>query len=155
MLWADSEQPLYGFTHLRQLYEKADPAYTGRCTVPTLWDKKLETIVSNESAEIIRMLYTEFDAFLSPEVRGDRKPLLPAELLPQIDELNAWVYTGINNGVYRAGFATTQKAYEENVQMLFDSLDRVEKVLAEGEGPFLFGEHLTEADIRLFTTIVR
>ena len=92
-------EPLYGFSKLRQLYEKAEPQYVGRCTVPTLWDRKAETIVSNESAEIIRMLYTEFDAFVSEELREENKPLLPTNLREQIDDMNEWVYHRINNGV--------------------------------------------------------
>ncbi|TKA82254.1 hypothetical protein B0A55_01690 [Friedmanniomyces simplex] len=159
LLWGeDAEEatvePLYGFTHLRQLYERADSSYSRRATVPVLWDRKNETIGSNESAEIIRMFYTEFDALLPPEVREERRPLLLAELRTQIDELNEWVYHEIDNGVYKAGFATTQEAYDANVELLFESLDRMERVLAEGQGPLIFGTHLTEADIRLFTTIM-
>jgi putative glutathione S-transferase len=152
--------PLYGFTKLSQLYFKAEPSYNARYTVPVLWDKVHETIVSNESSEIIRMFYSAFDSLLPIEFRESSKPnggLLPPSLLPQIDEMNTWVYATINNGVYKAGLATTQSAYEDSVRALFASLDRIESHLEKysSEGPYLFGKYLTEADIRLFPTIVR
>lgn len=158
--WGSAEKdPLYGFKYLKELYLKANPAYEGRYTVPTLWDKKKETIVNNESSEIIRMLYTEFDDFLPEASRELNRPgsgFYPAHLRREIDAMNAWVYSQINNGVYKTGFATTQAAYEENVYPLFEALDRVEDHLGQpGHQPFLFGEHITEADIRLYTTIAR
>ncbi|KAF4554068.1 Glutathione S-transferase-like protein 8 [Elsinoe fawcettii] len=152
-----AQDPLYGFTKHRELYLKADPGYTGRYTVPTLWDKVEETIVNNESSEIIRMFYSAFDELLPEEMREGNRPgggLLPEGLKGEIEEFNAWVYDDINNGVYKTGFATSQTAYEENLEVLFKGLRRVEEHLADGRR-FLFGEHLTEADIRLFPTIVR
>ncbi|TAQ88629.1 hypothetical protein B7494_g3058 [Chlorociboria aeruginascens] len=154
------EDPLYGFKKLSQLYFKANPEYSGRYTVPVLWDKKHATIVNNESSEIIRMFYNAFDDLLPEPLRESSKPnggLLPPSLLPEIDAMNDWVYNTVNNGVYKAGFATVQAAYEENVINLFNSLDRLEKILQEkeSEGPYLFGKYLTEADIRLFPTIAR
>lgn len=151
--------PLYGFTLLKQLYLKADPEYNGRYTVPLLWDRKRETIVNNESSEIIRMLYCEFDGLLPEERREVNHPnggLYPEHLRLEIDAMNEWVYTTINNGVYKTGFATTQEAYDANVYPLFKSLDRVEEHLGQpGHQPYLFGAHITEADIRLYTTIAR
>jgi len=145
------------FTHLRQIYFKANADYEGRFTVPTLWDKKTNTVVSNESAEIIRMMYTEFDDILPEQYKN--VVLLPKDLEAQIDESNDWTYNDINNGVYRSGFASSQEAYEKAVYQLFKSLDRVEAHLAEqaskGAGPFYYGKNITEADIRLYTTIIR
>ncbi|EQC35326.1 glutathione S-transferase [Saprolegnia diclina VS20] len=134
---------------VREIYFKAEPNYNARFTVPILWDTKHETIVNNESSEIIRMLSSEFNAFSSrPSL-----DLYPLALRPEIDELNAWVYDGINNGVYKSGFASTQDAYESNVYALFAALDRAEAHLENKA--WLVGNTLTEADIRLFTTILR
>ena len=133
---------------LYQLYLRADPHYTGRVTVPVLWDKKNQTIVSNESAEIIRMFNTAFDAHGARA--GD---YYPAELREKIDELNSWIYDNVNNGVYKAGFATSQEAYDEAVGKVFESLERLEQIL--GQHRYLTGDRLTEADIRLWTTLVR
>lgn len=102
------KDPLYGFTELRQLYFKANPQYTGRYTVPTLWDKKKETVVSNESSEILRMLYTEFDEFVPEALRESAKPLLPLKLKGEIEAMNEWVYDTVNNGVYKTGGPKTK-----------------------------------------------
>ena len=139
---------LYGLDHLHQLYTKAKSDYTGRVTVPVLWDKKQETIVSNESADIIRMLNSAFDEF--GEAGLD---FYPEDLREEIDAINQRVYDTVNNGVYKAGFATKQAAYEEAFDALFDSLDWLEDKLAERR--FLCGSRPTEADWRLFTTLVR
>jgi putative glutathione S-transferase len=134
--------------YLHEVYTKADPHYTGRVTVPVLWDKQRGTIVSNESAEIIRMLNAAFDG-----VGAKAGDFYPAELREEIDALNARIYDTVNNGVYKAGFATTQDAYEEAVRPLFETLDWLEERL--GARRYLSGERLTEADWRLFTTLIR
>ncbi|KAM0795325.1 transferase [Usnea florida] len=156
---SDAKDPLYGFTRIQDLYKKADSEYEGRFTVPVLWDKKAETVVNNESAEIMRMFYEEFDVFLPGHLREAGRPgggFYPERLRAQIDEMNEWVYDTVNNGVYKTGFATTQEAYEASLYPLFDSLDRLEGHLGEpGHQPYLFGEHVTEADVRLYTTLIR
>jgi putative glutathione S-transferase len=134
--------------YLWQIYALSDPTYTGRVTVPVLWDKQRGVIVNNESAEIIRMLNSAFNG-----LTGNDEDYYPEPLRPRIDEINARVYDTVNNGVYKAGFATTQTAYEEAATALFDSLDWLEKIL--GDTPYLTGEQITEADWRLFTTLVR
>ena len=142
---APDADPVNHARFLWQVYAKADANYVGRVTVPVLWDRRRETIVNNESGEIIRM----FDAW--PGAQG---PLFrPPELASHIDALNAEIYPAVNNGVYRAGFATTQAAYEEAYQELFAMLDQIEHRLA-GQS-FLLGEQITEADWRLFTTLLR
>ena len=139
---------LLGKQLLWQVYTEADPHYTGRVTVPVLWDKQQQTIVSNESSEIIRMFNSAFN-----ELTGNEDDLYPQALHSVIDPINQRVYDDINNGVYKAGFATTQAAYAEAVNKLFAALDWVEGLL--GETPYLAGEAITEADWRLFTTLVR
>lgn len=141
-------EPLFGYKKLHQLYTQAKPDYTGRVTVPVLWDKKLNTIVSNESSEIIRMFNSEFNV-----LTGEESDYYPEPLRAVIDEWNAYVYSSINNGVYRCGFATTQDAYEEAYDALFAALDKVDAHLATHR--YLAGNTLTEADWRLFTTLVR
>lgn len=140
--------PLQQADFLYQIYTAADANYSGRVTIPVLWDKQQHTIVSNESAEIIRMFNSAFDALGATE--GDYYP--PA-LRQEIDALNADIYDAINNGVYKAGFATTQQAYEQGVFPLFDMLEKVEQRLSQNR--YLLGDVLTEADWRLFTTLVR
>ncbi len=139
---------LYGFDYLHQIYTKADPNYTGRVTVPVLWDKQTETIVSNESAEIIRMFNEAFDEW------GDASlDFYPNALRSEIDAVNDRVYDAVNNGVYKSGFATTQDAYEEAFDALFSELDSLEDRLSRQR--YLAGDRMTEADWRLFTTLVR
>jgi len=137
-----------GATRLSDIYLKADPTFTGRVTVPVLWDKERHTIVNNESADIIRMFNSAFDA-----LTGARGDYYPEPLRAEIDRINDLVYPNINNGVYRAGFATTQEAYEEAYRALFAALDEVEARLAMQR--YLAGNALTEADWRLFTTLIR
>ncbi|GGD86462.1 glutathione-dependent reductase [Aureimonas endophytica] len=140
--------PLNGATYLHEIYTKADPSFTGRATVPVLWDKERRTIVNNESADIVRMMNSGFG-----RLADDSVDLYPAALRKEIDALNDRLYPHLNNGVYRAGFATTQAAYEEAFGEVFGMLDELEARLAGRT--FLFGEHPTETDIRLFVTLVR
>ena len=139
---------LDGHTFMYQRYLADTPDYTGRVTVPVLWDKKLKRIVSNESSEIIRMFNSAFD-----DLTGNRLDLYPEALRPEINRLNDRIYPAVNNGVYRAGFATSQGAYEEAFDEVFAELDALEKLLSEKR--YLSGEYLTEADVRLFTTLIR
>ena len=136
------------FDFMHQRYTADTPDYTGRVTVPVLWDKKLKRIVSNESAEIIRMFNSAFDG-----LTGNDLDFYPAPLRSEIDALNERIYPAVNNGVYRAGFATSQQAYEEAFDEVFAELDHLEQVLDANR--YLSGEYLTEADIRLFTTMIR
>lgn len=144
----DELQPKDGLLELYDVYTAAVPDYTGRVTVPTLWDRKKKTVVNNESAEIIRLLNTEFADF-----SDNPFDLYPEALRPQIDEINRLVYERVNNGVYRCGFAKSQAAYEEAFKRLFDALDTLEERLSKQR--FLVGNRLTEADVRLFPTLVR
>lgn len=138
-----------GAEFLHQLYTKADPDFTGRATVPVLWDKQSGSIVNNESADIIRMLNTAFSDLVASNVN-----LFPDELAKDIDAFNVALYKQLNNGVYQAGFATTQAAYEEAYQQVFTMLDIIEERLSDGR-QYLFGDQLNESDIRLFVTLVR
>lgn len=148
--WEFGEQgdPLYNLDYAYQLYLKADPRYEGRVTVPILWDKKTQTIVNNESIEIIRMFNSAFD-----ELTGNTDDYYPDTLREEIEAVNTRVYDTINNGVYKAGFATTQEAYNDAYTALFDSLDWLEARLAKQR--YLVGDVITEADWRLFTTLIR
>jgi len=137
-----------GFRYLHQLYTAAAANYSGRVTVPVLWDKKSATIVNNESAEILRMFNSAFDAYAA--VKTDYHP---RPLRAQIDEVNEFIYRDVNNGVYRCGFAGSQAAYERAFDALFAALDWIERRLERA--PYLVGEAITEADWRLFTTLVR
>ena len=138
----------HGARYLYEVYLRADPAYSGRVSVPVLWDRKTGTIVNNESSEIIRMFNSAFDG-----VGARPGDFYPADLREEIDALNARIYDTVNNGVYKAGFATTQKAYEEVVGPLFATLDWLEERLSARR--YLCGERITEADWRLFTTLIR
>ena len=140
--------PILNATHLYEIYTAAQADYTGQVTVPTLWDKKTNTIVNNESSEIIRMFNSAFD-----DVGAIAIDFTPAEQLDEIDKLNAFIYRTINNGVYKAGFATTQEVYDKVVTALFDALDTLEERLENSR--YLLGNTITEADWRLFTTLVR
>ena len=143
-----SAEPYEGFRFLSEAYAIADPAYDGRVTVPTMWDRETRTIVCNESALVMRMLDRAFDAFT--DVRLD---LRPVELVDEIDALEQEIYDDVNNGVYRAGFAATQDAYDDAVAALFARLDQLDERLATRR--YLLGDRITEADWRLFTTLVR
>ena len=145
---SEQPDPLHGWTSLSEGYLQSNPRFEGRVTVPVLWDKETGRIVNNESSEIIRMLNREFDAWGDPSL-----DLYPAPLAAGIDALNARLYGAVNNGVYKAGFATVQSAYEAALVPLFAMLDELDERLATRR--FLFGPHMTETDIRLFTTLVR
>lgn len=147
-VFGDEGDGLYGFSNMYEVYTKAMPQITSRVTVPVLWDKQREAIVNNESADIIRILNTAFN-----ELTGNNDDYYPAELREEIDQLNDFIYPAINNGVYRAGFATTQAAYEKAYVELFDALDSLEQRLATRR--YLTGAQVTEADWRLFTTLLR
>ncbi|MEM0516520.1 glutathione S-transferase family protein [Pseudoalteromonas sp. YIC-827] len=143
-----SGDALFASEFMHQIYTRNKADYSGRVTVPVLWDKQTNRIVSNESAEIIRMFNSAFNA-----LTGDEQDFYPQELRSEIDEINAFVYENINNGVYRAGFATTQRAYEQAFDALFQALDALELRLSKQR--YLVGNRLTEADWRLFTTLIR
>ncbi len=144
-----TDDPVNGATYLHQIYTKADPHFTGRATVPVLWDKKRGTIVNNESADILRMLNSGFGDLATSDL-----DLYPADLAAEIDALNDRIYPRLTNGVYRAGFATTQAAYDEAFTDVFDMLDELEARLADGR-LYLHGNRFTETDVRLFVTLIR
>ena len=145
---AQGADPVNDKQYLHELYTLADPKYSGRVTVPVLWDKQQRTIVSNESSEIIRMFNSAFSSLVDNEL-----DLYPEPLRDEIDSINSFIYNAINNGVYKAGFATDQQVYSAEVATLFQALDTLEARLDSQR--YLVGEQLTEADIRLFTTLVR
>ncbi len=147
--FAEGADPVNGARAAHEVYRLAVPDYTGRCSVPVLWDREKATIVNNESADIVRMLNSAFDAFAT----RDCPDLYPADLRGEIDRLNDRVYNDINNGVYKCGFATTQQAYDQAFDALFAALDEVEAILMAQ--PYLCGARITEADWRLFATLVR
>jgi putative glutathione S-transferase len=140
--------PVTGVRHVHELYSQADPLYTGRATLPVLWDKDVHTIVSNESADIIRMFNSEFD-----DITHELTDFYPDALAAEIDQINARIYETVNNGVYRAGFATAQSAHESAVQTLFEALNWLEERLKRQR--YLLGDLVTEADWRLFPTLIR
>ncbi|MCB1382761.1 MAG: glutathione S-transferase family protein [Notoacmeibacter sp.] len=141
------EDPLFGSRYLHEIYTRADPHFTGRATVPVLWDMKRGVMVNNESADIVRMFDTAFEHLVPSDIR-----LYPADIGGEIDALNAQVYDQLNNGVYKAGFAVSQEAHDEAVEGVFATLDMLEARLT---GDYLFGDRLTEADIRTFVTLIR
>ena len=143
---ADAD-PLFGARYMHELYARADPHFTGRATVPVLWDMKKNVLVNNESADIIRMLDTAFEHLVPSPLR-----LYSADLAAEIDALNPRIYDALNNGVYKAGFASTQTAYDEAVSGVFDMLEELEDRLT---GNYLLGDRLTEVDIRTFVTLIR
>lgn len=152
--WVFSDAPgaiadsVLGTKYLHEVYTRADGDYTGRVTVPVLWDRKHETIVNNESSEILRMFNSEFDS-----IANDGLDYYPEALRPEIDEINDYVYPRLNNGVYRCGFATSQEAYDEAFEELFEALDTLDDRLSRQR--YLVGDQITEADWRAFTTLVR
>lgn len=146
--FGEEPDPLTGAHAMHEVYTKADANYTGRVTVPVLWDKKQQTIVNNESSDIIRMFNSAFAAFAP-----DAPDYYPQSLRAEIDAVNDMVYTHVNNGVYKCGFASTQEAYAEAFHALFGALDKLETLL--GQQRYLVGNHITEADWRLFVTLVR
>lgn len=143
-----SDDPHFGLDYLHQIYTKADNQYTGKVTVPVLWDLKKNTIVNNESSEIIRMMNSAFEDYAS-----NKTDYYPEALQDEIDKINQFIYRNVNNGVYKCGFAKSQQAYDRALKNLFEALEDIEQRLSDR--PYLCGETLTEADWRLFTTLIR
>jgi putative glutathione S-transferase len=141
------KDPLFGASYMHEIYTRADPHVSGRATVPVLWDMKQDVMVSNESADILRMFDSAFEGLAPSDLR-----LYPSDLAGEIDALNDRIYDGLNNGVYKAGFAGTQEAYDEALEGVFATLDELEERL---DGDYLFGDRLTETDIRTFVTLIR
>jgi len=150
------DDPIYNAKYIKDIYLRVEPQYQGRFTVPILFDKKTHTIVNNESSEIIRIFNNAFNDLLSEEQA--KLDLYPKVLHSEIDEVNEWVYNDLNNGVYRTGFANTQSAYEQAYHRVFSALDRIEDIIAAQHSrgsSFLIGDQLTEADVRLYVTVIR
>ncbi|KAK3936839.1 glutathione S-transferase [Diplogelasinospora grovesii] len=145
--------PLFGSKYLYELYFKADSEYKGRYSVPVLWDTQTSTIVNNESAELMRDLQTSFNPLLSPE--NAAITLYPEHLREEIEKIAGWMQKDLNTGVYKAGFAKTQEAYDAAVPRVFAALNKLEKTIHQNGGPYILGKHLTELDIRAYATIVR
>ena len=143
-----TKESLYGFKFLRELYQKSDPNVTTSVTVPVLWDKQTETIVNNESSQVIRIFNSAFN-----ELTGNNENYYPDHLQEEIDKLNDWIYSSVNNGVYKCGFAKTQESYDEAVTALFEALDELDQRLAKSK--YLIEDILTEADLRLIPTLLR
>ena len=154
----ETGDPVHNSANTKELYLEADPNYTARYTVPILWDKKLGTIVNNESSEIIRILYTAFDDLLPADSPAKGRTYYPTDnpdAVRKIDELNEWIYADINNGVYKTGFATTQEVYDKEVDKVFAALDRLDELLADGREYLVPEVGLSDADIRLYPTLAR
>jgi len=145
--------PLFGSAYLHEIYFKANPHYNGRYSVPVLWDKKLGTIVNNESTELLRNLQTAFNADLPEDLAAIT--FYPEHLRLKIDDICAWMQRDLNVGVYKAGFAPDQATYDTNVVPVFGALNKLEKLLADSGGPFILGREMTEVDLRLYPTLVR
>ncbi|KAF2179414.1 glutathione S-transferas-like protein [Zopfia rhizophila CBS 207.26] len=156
---SDDEYPnatvdhLFSSKFLHEVYFKADKDYKGKYSVPVLWDKKLNTIVNNESAEMLRWLPNAFNSLLEPEVA--KIDLYPESLRAEVDAITPWIQSDINSGVYKAGFAKTQESYEKGVIPLFAALNRLEELVAKNGGPYILGKQMTELDLRTYATIVR
>jgi glutathionyl-hydroquinone reductase len=148
-----TEDKLFGSKYMHELYFKADKEYKGRYSVPVLWDKKLNTIVNNESHELLRDLQTAFNEFLPDNLAAIT--LYPENLRTKIDTMSEWLQRDLNTGVYKAGFVKTQEAYDKNLPPVFASLNRLEQIAHENGGPYILGSQMTEVDVRAFATIIR
>lgn len=146
---------LFGSKYLHEVYFKADPEYKGRYSVPLLWDKKTSAIVCNESAELLRWLPTAFTSILPADSPNHDLNLYPHALRQEIDDISEWMQADLNTGVYKAGFATTQKGYDKNVQAVFHALNKLEKLIEHNGGPYILGRQMTEIDVRAYATVVR
>jgi glutathionyl-hydroquinone reductase len=150
---ASTVDHLFGSKYLHEVYFRADPQYKGRYSVPVLWDQKTQTIVNNESPELMRDLQTAFNHLLSPEKAA--VGLYPAHLRDKIDEVSEWLQRDLNSGVYKAGFAENQESYDKNVLPVFAALNRLEKMIYSNGGPYILGKDLTELDVRTYASVVR